>query len=123
MENEGQTKMVLENMKPEAEAAEPVIPTLTVEEQNELLAKYEKEILSKPILKIGQYAVASELGLKVGVLKEGERVLITRIGNDVAEDTLRRTGCSGQNVELQLFNEYGHLVKRALDSRFLKGVK
>ena len=116
MENDGQMEMMLTE-KPEAAV------DIGIEAQNALLDKFEKAILGKPVFKLGSRVRGSELGLKIGVLREGEIAIVTRYGAEVAKEVEMRGGPRDKNTEVQMFNAAGQLVRRVEDSRFFEGVK
>ena len=92
---------------------------LNVEERNALTNKYYHAIVSKPKFKVGQKVVASPLGIEVKFLDADQVGIVTRVDDKLAEET----GNPSATHEVQLFNKEGHLLRLAVDPRFIKSEK
>jgi hypothetical protein len=97
-------------------AQEPV--RLTVEQRNELFDKHLPTVSSKPSFKAGDIVELNDLGasLNLGFMAPGQKAYVKHWGQAIT----KMTGDDARDVEIQLFNDRGELIRVATDSRFLK---
>ena len=94
-------------------------PTLPIAERNKLVTKHYHAIVSKPVFKPGQKVVASLLAVDAKIFDEGQAMIVTRFGPDVAEEA----GDKNYTAEVSFFNAEAHLIRTAIDPRFIKSEK
>ena len=92
---------------------------LSVEERNAKTNAFYHAIVSKPKFKVGQKVVGSPLGIEIKLFEEGVVAIVTRVDDKLAEET----GNPSATHEVQLFNKEGHLLRLAVDPRFIKSEK